>query len=97
MSNPPTDPASLNVSISVSGMSLNEAMALMRGMPPDSRWDGVATRPALGPMRYAATIGGLSIKGATDVARTLLEHCEYVSEHGTVPPSSEQVGSGTNG
>jgi len=73
------DPASLNVSLDLSGLSLPEVQTLMSNMPIGSTWSGTASMPALGGMRYAVTIANLSIKGAADLSGALLSHLNAVA------------------
>jgi hypothetical protein len=70
----------LEVALSVTGMDINEATALMRGMQPGARWNGVATKPAIGGLRYAVEITGLSIAGAEAMAGALAAHTHAVQE-----------------
>lgn len=77
-----SDPASLEVTLSVTGMDVNEATALMRAMQPNARWNGTAFRPAIGGLRYAVEISGLSIAGAETMAGALAAHTRAIQEGG---------------
>ncbi|WP_027930729.1 hypothetical protein [Amycolatopsis thermoflava] len=72
------DPASLNVELTIVGMDRHEAAAILNALPADRDTHIAATQPALGGPRYKATIHGLSIAQAHDVAGALKSHTEAV-------------------
>ena len=61
------DPASLNVAVSFTGLSLYEAECVLANMPPGSMAQVEVTKPAIGGKRWAVHVGGLSVLGAKDV------------------------------
>jgi hypothetical protein len=67
-------PASLNVSVSFTGLSSDEFRAMLRHMPSRARFAGDAIQPAIGGMRYEVAVTNLSIQGAADVTSGLLAY-----------------------
>lgn len=61
------DPASLNVTIEVSGMDGIEASAALSSLRPGSSVTFAVTQPALGGPRYRLSAAGLSIGAVGDL------------------------------
>jgi hypothetical protein len=64
-----TDPASLKVSVSFTGLDNDEAAAVLNNLPVGTAATIVVTAPTIGKLckRYAIEGKGLSLKGAKDL------------------------------
>lgn len=70
----PSDPASLNVTVTLTGLSRPELETLLGALPARARFAGAANRPAVGGTRYELTVQSLSIQAASDLTGALLAH-----------------------
>lgn len=65
------DPASVNLSLSVTGLSNAEAVCALENAPAGSTFSAEVTQPAIGGKRYTVRTEGLSLLGAKDLATAL--------------------------
>jgi len=75
-----TDPASLNVTFGVTGLSVDELRALFDHMPNGATWTGSTKQPAIGGTRFEITVSGLSIVGAKNLAEDLHLHLSAIED-----------------
>lgn len=75
-----TDPASVNVSIQIAGLSLCEAACALEHAAPGASFTADVTHPALGPRRYGVSVSGLSVKGVRDLATAMFEFFERMAD-----------------
>lgn len=75
---PNSDPASLNVALTISGLSNTEATAVVNNLPAGSTATIEVTKPALGGKRFQIAAEGLSVQAAKEVATALYLHCDRV-------------------
>lgn len=76
---PNSDPASLNVALTFSGLSNDEATIVVNNLPAGSTAAVEVTKPALGGKRFRIAVEGLSVQGARDVATAAFLHVERVA------------------
>lgn len=80
-----SDPASLNVGVSLAGLGQDETLCVIVNAPAGSTLTVEVGQPALGPKRYSIAAAGLSITGARDITATLLaylrmEHLKRIAD-----------------
>lgn len=74
-----TDPASLNVALTFTGLSNGEATVVLNNLPDGSTATVEVSKPALGGKRFRIAAEGLSIQGAKDVATATFLYLERVA------------------
>ncbi len=82
---PIPDPASLNVALTISGLSNSEMTTVVNNLPAGATATLTVRKPAVGGKRFEVAAEGLSIQGARDVAVSLHKHLESVAEGGKKP------------
>lgn len=76
---PNSDPATLNVGLTFSGLSNDEATVVVNNLPAGSNAVIDVTKPALGGKRFRIEAVGLSVQGAKDVTTATFLHLERVA------------------
>lgn len=71
-----TDPAALNVTLNVVGLTKSEARALLAALPPGRSMTITSHQPPLGGARHHVAMPDLSILQAEQVAASLRRHLE---------------------
>lgn len=71
------DPASLNVTMGFTGLSITELNVLLNNAPHGSSLAIDTVLSGLGSRRYTAQVSGLSIQQASNMADAL---CKYLSD-----------------
>lgn len=77
-----SDPASLNVSITLTGLHVNEVAAPLSALPDGVTYNGSTVQPALGTARHTISVQGLSVHRATRLLQTLEQHLNAVAQTG---------------
>lgn len=93
-----TDPASVVVEFSISGLNAQEALALFAVLPIGAHAVNVTQHPGEKPLRYEFEIRG-SVRQAEDALRGLREHQEWVAtiREGTESPPKSSAALATKG
>jgi hypothetical protein len=81
---PNSDPASLNVALTLSGLSNDEATVVVNNLPAGATAAVEVTKPALGGKRFRIAVEGLSVQGAKDVTTATFLHLERVANGETI-------------
>ncbi|AGL13849.1 hypothetical protein [Actinoplanes sp. N902-109] len=88
---PIPDPASLNVALTISGLSNAEATVVVNNLPVGSTASIEVTKPAIGSKRFRIAAEGLSIQGAKDVATATFLHLERIAKGETLDDPETQA------
>lgn len=67
----PTDPASLDVALTLSGLDRHEVVAIIGAIPAGVTFTGVASQPAIGGRRWRVSASGLSVAAARSITTSL--------------------------
>lgn len=76
-----TDPASLNVTLGLTGLSITELNVLLNNAPHGSTLLLDVLRSGLGSTRYQAQVSGLSIQGAATLSQSLHEYLRDMDDN----------------
>lgn len=74
------DPASLDVSLSFSGLSTDEIGVLVRNVPEHAQFKGTRTRPPIGAPRFMLEVTNLTIMGAAQLSADFLRYVQTIAE-----------------
>lgn len=95
---PIPDHASLNVAVTFSGLSNDEATTVLNNLPDGSTATVVVRKPAIGGKRFEIAAERLSVQGARDLTTAAFLHVQWVAsggsvDYGRVPePATDQAG-----
>lgn len=72
----PTDPASVTLTVEITGLANDEAMCALSNTPAGAAATAVVAKPAIGPKRYAISVTDLSLLGAKDLTTAMFLYFE---------------------
>jgi hypothetical protein len=91
------DPATLNVALTFSGLSNDEATVVVNNLPAGSTATVEVTKPPIGGKRFRIAAEGLSVQDAKDVTTATFLHLERVANGEAVDHGRTTTGSYAEG
>ncbi len=82
---PIPDHASLNLALTIDGLTSNEMAVVVNNLPAGTTADIAIHKQAIGGKRFEVSAEGLSIQGAQDVVAALRGHLDAVASEGYCP------------